>query len=149
MVYNKLNVLVIVFMLFTIYILFPASISFGAENMRLMKVMLKNNNTLDDLKLMGFALITVQNDYAIIRISEENTKYLTDRGLFIVPASEKDLVRRRIKIRFSDEIDLNNILNSGIDIWQIDRRNKFVIGQAFDNYINQLREKKINVEIIP
>lgn len=108
----------------------------------LQKVYYKSNEEVQRLAAAGAEIIVQQPDYVIIK-----TDHMVGmEDLKSEPIKESDLVQRLVKIHVKDSTDRQIVVNSGIDLWQV--QNDTAIGQAYDIYIEKLRQAGLAVEII-
>ncbi len=108
----------------------------------LQKVYYKSNEEVQRLRAAGAEIIVQQPDYVIIK-----TDHMVGmQDLKSEPIKESDLVQRLVKIYIKDSTDRQIVVNSGIDLWQV--QNDTAIGRAYDIYIEKLRQAGLTVEII-
>lgn len=113
-----------------------------AQTAGLQKVYYKNPEEVQNLRNAGAEIIVQQPDYVVIRTN----KMLQTHGLKSEPIQEADLVQRLVKIAIRDSSDLQTIVNSGVDLWEV--KNDTAVVRAFDIYIEQLKQAGLSVEII-
>ncbi len=56
------------------------------------------------------------------------------------------MVQRLVKIYLKDSTDLQKVVNSGVDLWEV--KADTAVARAFDIYIERLREAGLSVKII-
>jgi hypothetical protein len=71
---------------------------------------------------------------------------LQTQGLKSEPIQEADMVQRLVKIQLKDSTDLQTIVNSGVDLWQV--KGDTAIARAYDIYIERLKQAGLSVTII-
>lgn len=113
-----------------------------AQKAGLQKVHYKNQEEIQALRNAGAEIIVQEPDYVVIRTD----KMLQTHGLKSEPIQEADLVQRLVKIALKDSTDLQTVVNSGVDLWQV--KNDTAVARAFDIYIEQLKQAGLSVEII-
>lgn len=113
-----------------------------AQSQQLQKVYYKSEQEVQKLRDAGAEIIVQQPDYVIIKTN----KMLTAQDIKSEPIKESDLVQRLVKIHVKDSIDLQTVVNSGIDLWEV--KNDTAIARAYDIYIEALRKSGLSVEII-
>jgi hypothetical protein len=113
-----------------------------AQSNALQKIYYKNPEELQKLRQAGVEIIVQQPDYVIVR----NDSALQAQGLKSEPIKESDLVERLVKIYPIDSTDLQTVVNSGVDLWQV--KGDTAIARAYDIYIDRLRKAGLSVTII-
>jgi hypothetical protein len=113
-----------------------------AQTAGLQKVYYKNQEDIQNLRNAGAEIIVQEPDYVVIRTD----KMLQTHGLKSEPIQEADLVQRLVKIHLKDSTDLQKVVNTGVDLWEV--KNDTAVVRAFDIYIEQLKELGLSVEII-
>ncbi len=108
----------------------------------LQKVYYKNPEEIQRLRAAGAEVIVREPDYVVVRTD----KMLKSFGMQSQPIQESDLVQRLVKIILKDSSDLQTVVNSGVDLWQV--IGDTVIARAYDIYIERLREAGFTVQII-
>ncbi len=113
-----------------------------AQKAGLQKVYYKNQEEIQNLRNIGAEIIVQEPDYVVIRTD----KMLQTHDLKSEPIEEADLVQRLVKIHLKDSTDLQKVVNTGVDLWQV--KNDTAVVRAFDIYIEQLKQAGLSVEII-
>ena len=113
-----------------------------AQSNALQKIYYKSPEELQKLRQAGVEIIVQQPDYVIVR----NDSALQAQGLKSEPIKESDLVERLVKIYPIDSTDLQTVVNSGVDLWQV--KGDTAIARAYDIYIDRLRKAGLSVTII-
>lgn len=90
----------------------------------------------------GAEIIVQEKDYIIV--STENVAQTLD--LRFEAISESDLVQRFVHVLLTDRSELQQVVNSGMDYWEL--KGDTVVGRAFDVQIEQLRKEGFTVDII-
>ena len=108
----------------------------------LAKISVKNQSDVERLRQLGAEIIVQEPDYVIARMDS----VLSAQSLKLEVFNEKDLVHRLIKVTAASPDELHTVMNSGMDVWEI--KGDTVIGRAFDIYIEKIRAKNIDVEIL-
>ena len=113
-----------------------------AQKAGLQKVYYSNQDEIQNLRQAGAEIIVQEPDYVVIRTN----KMLQIHGLKLEPIQEVDLVQRLVKIALKDSTDLQTVVNSGVDLWEV--KNDTAVVRAFDIYIEQLKKAGLSIEII-
>ena len=113
-----------------------------AQSQGLQKIYYKNQDEIQNLRDAGADIIVQEPDYVVIRTD----KMLQTHGLKSEPIQEVDLVQRLVKIALKDSSDLQTVVNTGVDLWEV--KNDTAVVRAFDIYIEQLKQAGLSVEII-
>lgn len=108
----------------------------------LKKVQYTSAEELRELRKAGAEIIVLQPDYVVIRTdSMENA-----RAFRLESVREEDLVQRLVHIHLENPADVQKIVDTGIDLWEI--KEDTAIAQAYDIYIERLRREGIAVTIV-
>ena len=113
-----------------------------AQSQGLQKVYYKSENEIQKLREAGAEIIVQQPDYVIIKTD----KMISTQAIKSEPIKESDMIQRLVKIYVKDSTDLQTVVNSGIDLWEV--KNDTAIARAYDIYIETLRKAGLSVEII-
>jgi hypothetical protein len=113
-----------------------------AQSQGLQKVYYNNQDEIQNLRQAGAEIIVQEPDYVVIRTD----KMLQTHGLKLEPIQEVDMVQRLVKVALKDSTDLQTIVNSGVDLWEV--KNDTAVVRAFDIYIERLKEAGLSVKII-
>lgn len=113
-----------------------------AQSQGLQKVYYKSQDEIQNLRQAGAEIIVQEPGYVVIRTD----KMLQTHGLKLEPIQEVDMVQRLVKIALKDSTDLQTIVNSGVDLWEV--KNDTAVVRAFDIYIERLKEAGLSVAII-
>lgn len=109
---------------------------------KLRKVEYESQEQIDQLRKAGAKIIVQEPDYVVI----ETDSMVSTLSVPSSPIKESDLVQRLIHVYAPDSSDVQKIIDTGIDFWQV--KGDTVIARAFDIYIEQLRASGFDVEII-
>jgi DNA-binding ferritin-like protein len=113
-----------------------------AQSQQLQKVYYKSEQEVQKLRDAGAEIIVQQPDYVIIKTG----KMVATQDIKSEPIKELDMIQRLVKIYVKDSTDLQTVVNSGIDLWEV--KNDTAIARAYDIYIDALRKAGLSVEII-
>ncbi len=117
-----------------------------SEGPQLKKISIQSTEQAAALINAGLDVIVVENDYVVARLDEANEEQVQAMNLQTEPIQESDLVQRLVKIVIKDRLDSTELLDMGVDIWDI--KDKTVTAQVFDKHIRLAEEKGYSVEII-
>ncbi len=113
-----------------------------AQSQGLQKVYYKSESEIQKLREAGAEIIVQQPDYVIIKTN----KMTSAQAIKSEPIKESDMIQRLVKIYVKDSTDLQTVVNSGIDLWEV--KNDTAVARAYDIYIEALRKAGLSVEII-
>ncbi len=113
-----------------------------AQTEYLRKVEYESQEQIDQLKKAGAKIIVKEPDYVVI----ETDSMVSALSVPSSPIKESDMVQRLIHVFAPDTSDVQKIIDTGIDFWQV--KGDTVIARAFDIYIEQLKASGFTVEII-
>ncbi len=108
----------------------------------LKKVRYSSQAEVQQLRQVGAEIIVQQPDYVIIRTDSIQGTLSVQLEAF----TEAELVQRLVQISLSDSGDVQTIVDTGVDLWEV--KDSTAIAQAFDIYIEKLRQSGFTVEII-
>ncbi len=112
------------------------------QSQGLQKVYYNSESEIQKLREAGAEIIVQQPDYVIIKTD----KMLSAQTIESEPIKESDMIQRLVKIYVKDSTDLQTVVNSGIDLWEV--KNDTAIARAYDIYIEALRKAGLSVEIV-
>ena len=101
-----------------------------------------SDSQIEELKAAGAEIIVRESDYVVVRTTNM-TKPMAFAGETI---RETDMVQRLVHIHFQDTTALQQIMNSGIDFWQVD--GDTVVARAFDYHIDNLKDAGFSIRIV-
>ncbi len=113
-----------------------------AQPRGLQKIYYKNQDEIQQLRKAGAEIIVQEPDYVIVRTDS----MLQTQTFKLESIKEADMVQRLVKIYLKDSTDLQKVVNSGVDLWEV--KADTAVARAFDIYIERLREAGLSVKII-
>lgn len=113
---------------------------------QLKKIAIQAKAQADSLIEAGVDVIVVEEDYVVARLDEANEEQVQSMNLQAVPIKESDLVQRLVKIVIKDRLDSTELLEMGVDIWEV--KGDTVIAQVFDKHIRLAEGKGYEVEVL-
>ncbi len=124
----------------------PVSMEAFSSGPKLVKIPVTDPARIDSLISKGFEVIVAETGYAVVRLDSEGAQAVNAMSLNMQAVQETELVQRLIRVVMSDPADLQNIGNTGVDIWEV--KGDTVIAQAYDIYIRKIKAAGFPVEII-
>lgn len=113
-----------------------------AQTQRLQKIYYKSETEIQQLRQAGAEIIVKESDYVIVRTDS----MLQTQDLKSEPIQETDMIQRLVKIGLRDSTDLQKVVNSGVDLWEV--KGDTAVARAFDIYIERLRKAGLTVKVI-
>lgn len=109
----------------------------------LKKIPYKNAEELQRLRAAGLEIIVQQADYVIVRTDSATVSAFAANA---APAQEQDLVQRLVHIQLRDSSDVQRIVDSGADLWEV--KSDTAIVRAFDIQLERLRSAGMSVHVL-
>ena len=100
---------------------------------QLVKIPITGKEEAEKILATGVDVVVIEDSYLIVRISGEEAKAMDAMQTTMQPVQEKDLVQRLIRVYMNDPSDLQQIGDTGIDVWEV--KGDTVVAQAYDKYI--------------
>ena len=108
----------------------------------LKKIHYTSEEEISQLKQAGAEIIVKEKDYVIVR----GDKMIQTLSLKFEPIAETDLVQRLVHIHIKDKDDLQTVVDTGVDFWQV--KGDTAIGRAFDIQIEKIRAAGLTVKVV-
>lgn len=115
----------------------------GSSATALKKISYRNAEELQRLREAGVEIIVQQSDYVIVRTDSATISAFAANA---VSAQEQDLVQRLVHISLRDSSDVQKIVDSGADLWEV--KSDTAIVRAFDIQLDRLRNAGISYRIV-
>jgi len=109
----------------------------------LRKISPADQQTIERLRRSGVKILVQQPDYLII-YSDSTT--LQTLAMNTQAATEKEIVQRLVNIHFTDKAQLQQIVDLGVDVWDV--QGDSVTARVYDFYLEQLKQNGINYRVI-
>lgn len=109
----------------------------------LKKIPYKNAEELQRLRASGAEIIVQQADYVIVRADSVSVSAFAANA---APAQEQDLVQRLVHIPLRDSSDVQRIVDSGADLWEVKADTAIV--RAFDLQLERLRSAGMSFHLV-
>ena len=97
---------------------------------------------MQQLRQAGVEIIVQEPGYVIVRIDSIRGTFAVEFETF----TEDELVQRLVQIQLVDSGDVQKVVDTGVDLWEV--KDNTAIAQAFDIYIENLRQMGFAVEIV-
>lgn len=108
----------------------------------LRKINTADQQTIERLRRQrGVKILVQQPDYLIIYSDSSTIQPLNTQA-----ATEKDIVQRLVNIHFTDKAQLQQIVDLGVDVWDV--QGDSVTARVYDFYLEQLKHNGINYRVI-
>lgn len=108
----------------------------------LKKISYKNAEELQRLRASGAEIIVQQTDYVIVRADSAAVSTFAANA---APAQEQDLIQRLAYVQLRDSSDVQRIVDSGADLWEVQSDSAVV--RAFDIQLERLRAAGMSLRI--
>ncbi len=108
----------------------------------LLKVRYEDESELESLRQSGAQIIVKEKDYVVVRLTSE----VAVQNIVGEKISESDLVQRLVYIALKDSGDVQKIVDTGLDLWEV--KGDTAIARAFDLYIEELRKAGFFVKVV-
>ncbi len=109
----------------------------------LKKIPYKSAEELQRLRESGAEIIVQGADYVIVR---SDSQTLSAFAANATPAQEQDLIQRLAHIALRDSSDVQKIVNSGVDLWEV--KSDTALVRAFDIQLERLRHAGMAFRIV-
>lgn len=109
----------------------------------LKKITYKNAEELQRLRDSGAEIIVQQADYVIVRTDSQTISAFAANA---TAAQEQDLIQRLAHVQLRDSSDVQKIVDSGVDLWEVKADTAIV--RAFDIQLERLRQTGISFRVV-
>lgn len=109
----------------------------------LKKISYKSADELQRLRDSGAEIIVQQSDYVIVRTDSATLSAFSANA---APAQEQDLIQRLAYVQLRDSSDVQRIVDSGVDLWEVKADTAIV--RAFDIQLERLRQTGISFRVV-
>ena len=120
----------------------PAQQPQQASAQGLKKLRNVSDEQIRQLREAGAEIIVQEADYVVVRTDSVQQAF----ALNFESISESDLVQRLANIYLKDKSELQQIVDTGVDLWEV--RGDTVVASVFDIHIDKLKNAGFTVEII-
>jgi hypothetical protein len=107
----------------------------------LRKISPADQQIVERLQQSGVKILVQQPDYLIIYSDSTMVEPLNAQ-----PATEKDLVQRLARIHFTDKAQLQQIVDLGVDVWEV--QGDSVTARVYDWYLEQFKQNGITYRVV-
>jgi hypothetical protein len=102
----------------------------------LQKIKITDPQTVERVRQAGLQILVQQPDYLIVRPDSANAGKIQTLAAESQPATEQDLVQRLVRIHFSEQPRLQQIV--GVDVWEVETDS--VTARVYDLHLEKLRQ---------
>lgn len=106
---------------------------------RLVKISIADPAQADSLLQLGFEVIVEEPDYVIARVDSSEVQTLRALRLSWGAFESSDLVQLLVRIPVRDSSDVAELVNLGIDLWEV--REDSVVAQVYDKHIREAQAR--------
>jgi hypothetical protein len=107
----------------------------------LRKISTSDQQIIEQLRQRGVKILVQQPDYVLV-YSDSSTLQPLDTQ----PVTEKDIVQRLAKIHFADKTQLQQIVDLGVDVWEV--KGDSMTARVYDWYLEQLKQGGFSYRIL-
>ncbi|MEK7727314.1 MAG: hypothetical protein AAB354_02810 [candidate division KSB1 bacterium] len=109
----------------------------------LKKISYKSAEELQRLRDSGAEIIVQQADYVIVRTDSATVSAFAANA---TTAQEQDLIQRLAHVQLRDSSDVQRIVDSGVDLWEVNADTAIV--RAFDIQLERLRQAGMSLRVV-
>ncbi len=109
----------------------------------LKKISYKSAEELQRLRDSGAEIIVQQADYVIVRTDSATVSAFAANA---TTAQEQDLIQRLAHVQLRDPSDVQRIVDSGVDLWEVNADTAIV--RAFDIQLERLRQAGMSLRVV-
>ena len=122
----------------------PAATATSSSGLR--KIPYTDSQTVDKVRQSGVKILVQQPNYLIVYSDSSSMQAL--QALTVTPqsATEKDLVQRLVRVHFTDQAQLQKIVDLGVDLWQVEGDSATV--RAYDLHLDKLKQEGFTYRIL-
>lgn len=106
-----------------------------------------SEQVLGRVRALGARLVQREESYAVFRVTLRQRRFLEDEGFRVRRIEEGELVARSVEIPLTDESSMALVVATGIDVFEV--RDGILLGAAFDDQIEALRQQGLEVRVVP
>lgn len=114
----------------------------------LRKVMITSQDDVEKLRGLGLQIIVQEENYVVIRQDSTQIRQLQDAAITTTPIQETDLVQRLVKVRYTSREQLQQIIDLGIDVWEVDSESDSLLARVFDSHLASLQADSIGYRVV-
>jgi len=107
----------------------------------LRKISPADQQTIERLRQSGVKILVQQPDYLIIYSDSTTMQTMNTQA-----ATEKELVQRLVNIHFADKAQLQQIVDLGVDVWEV--QGDSVTARVYDLYLEQLKHGGFSYRVL-
>lgn len=122
----------------------PAATATAAGGLR--KISTTDSQMVARLRESGVKILVQQPDYIIVYSDSASANQIQTLAANALPATEKDLVQRLVRIHFADKAQLQKIVDLGVDLW--DEQGDSATARVYDLHLEQLKQAGFSFRIL-
>jgi predicted small lipoprotein YifL len=112
----------------------------------LRKISAADQQTVERLRQSGVKILVQQPDYLIVYSDSATIRLMDAEGMKTLPAAEKELVQRLVRIHFADKTQLQKIVDLGVDVWEV--QGDSVTARVYDLHLDRLKQEGFSYRIL-
>jgi hypothetical protein len=113
---------------------------------QIVKILIASPAQVDSLRSRGIDIIVVEENYVAARVAPQEEIAIQDLQLKTEPIQETELVQRLVRIPGVDMTRLQELVDLGIDVWEVEE--DAITAQVFDSHIWEMQQRGFTVEIL-
>jgi hypothetical protein len=112
----------------------------------LRKVMITSQADVEKLRGLGLDIIVEEKNYVVVRQDSTRIRALEEASIASTPAQETDLVQRMVKVHFSSREQLQQIIDLGMDVWEVSGDS--LLARAYDYHLARLQADTVRYRVV-
>lgn len=112
----------------------------------LRKVTITSQQDVERLRGLGLQIIVQEKDYVVVRQDSSQIHQLEDAAIKTAPIQETDLVQRLVKIHYASREQLQQIVDMGVDVWEVEGDS--LLARVFDSHLVSLQADSIGYRVV-
>ncbi len=112
----------------------------------LRKITITSQEDVEKLRSLGLQIIVQEENYVVIRRDSSQIRQLDDAAIKTAPIQETDLVQRLVKINFTSREQLQQIVDLGIDVWEVEGDS--LLARVFDSHLASLQADSVGYRVV-
>ncbi len=113
---------------------------------QIVKIPISSPAQVDSLRQRGIEILVAEETYVAARLAPEEEVKVQGLQLKTEPIQEAELVQRLVRISGVDKARLQELVDLGIDVWEVEEG--AVTAQVFDKHIWEMQQRGFTVEIL-
>lgn len=112
----------------------------------LRKISVADSQAVERIRQSGAKILVQQPDYIVAYLDSVPADQVTALAAESNPAGEQDLVQRLVRIHYADKAQLQQIIDLGVDVWEV--QSDSVTARVYDLHLEQLQQSGFVYRII-